>query len=546
MTAEKLSPDEQLAEDLSRFYADPLGYVMYCFPWDTEASIQVVPLVEPYKSRFNSEYGPDVWACEFLDQLGEEIKNRQFDGKTPVPPIRFSTVSGHGIGKSTLTAWLIKFILDTRPFSRGTVTAMTVPQLKTKTWAALGMWHNLALTKHWFKYNSSRSDLSLSHRAHKESWRCDGMTSKEENSEAFAGQHAATSTSFYIFDEASGVPDKIFEVRDGGLTDGEPMSFDFGNPTKNTGRLFEQHEGRLRHRYICRAIDSRTVTLMSDDEVHKEWIEDYGLESDLVKVRILGQFPSMGDLQFISRDVVDEAMKREVKQDSDAALLIGVDVAGFGDDESVVYPRLGYDARSFPPERYRGLNSIQLTGKIVAMIHRFEALGKAVAMVFIDTTGGLGRGPYDNIGALGYPVMAVEFGSGPTDAKTYRYKSDELWGNMRDALPSLALPAYDTPVGPDLQVQLTQRQFGYTLNGHKIHLEPKRDMKSRLGSIASSPDIADALACTFAEKVASKVLGMELQGSAKQVVHEYDPFDQAAFDGPKKPVAPLPGNGRYG
>ena len=132
MTAEELTPDEQLAEDLAGFYADPLGYVMYCFPWDEERAIQVVVLQSPFKERFpgalcktptcpfhekvgDHAHGPDVWACEFLDELGEEIKKRGFDGANAVPPIRFSTVSGHDIGKSALTGWLIKFILDPRP-----------------------------------------------------------------------------------------------------------------------------------------------------------------------------------------------------------------------------------------------------------------------------------------------------------------------------------------------------------------------------------------------------------------------------------------------
>ncbi|KKL97005.1 hypothetical protein LCGC14_1838790, partial [marine sediment metagenome] len=221
-----LSPDEQLAEDLAGFYADPLGYVMYAFPWDEEPSIQLVELKSPYKERFpgatckvstcpfhekvgEHAHGPDVWACEFLDQLGEEIRKRAFDGSHAVAPIQFSTVSGHGIGKSTMSGWLAKFILDTRPMSVGTVTAMTAEQLKNKTWAAVGRWHKMSLTSHWFDYTSGRGAMALkSNRLNRlgESlaldWNCTALTCREENSEAFAGQHAANATSFYIFDEA--------------------------------------------------------------------------------------------------------------------------------------------------------------------------------------------------------------------------------------------------------------------------------------------------------------------------------------------------------
>ncbi|KKL44557.1 hypothetical protein LCGC14_2364490 [marine sediment metagenome] len=98
-----MTPNEKLATQMSKFFADPLGYVMFVFPWDTDPLIQQVPLIGEYKTRFpNCKYGPDKWACEFLDQLGEEIKKRKFDGKKSVAPIRFSTASGHGIGKSAL------------------------------------------------------------------------------------------------------------------------------------------------------------------------------------------------------------------------------------------------------------------------------------------------------------------------------------------------------------------------------------------------------------------------------------------------------------
>ena len=92
------SVDVQLMDDISKFYADPLGYVMYIFPWDSEPSIQLVELEEPWKSRYNCKYGPDKWACEFLDELGKDIEARGFDGTSSVEPIRYSTSSGHGIG----------------------------------------------------------------------------------------------------------------------------------------------------------------------------------------------------------------------------------------------------------------------------------------------------------------------------------------------------------------------------------------------------------------------------------------------------------------
>ena len=515
----KATTDEELASLIGRYYDDPLGYVMFVFPWDIYKPIQLVELQSPYKERFpNAKYGPDAWACEFLDDLGCEIKSRNFNGHTAVNPIQMATASGHGIGKSVLVAWLIKFIMDTRPFSKGTITANTAEQLKTKTWAEVGKWHKMSMTEAWFVYNSGRGAMNLSHKDHKEEWRCDAQTCREENSEAFAGQHAANATSFYIFDEASAVPDKIFEVREGGTTDGEPMVFDFGNPTRNSGRFFEECAGRFRHRYKVRCIDSRDVAITNKSRI-KDWEDDYGEDSDFFKVRVRGMFPSAGSLQFIATALVEEAQLREIAPDDADALLIGVDVARFGDNESVLYPRIGYDARSWKAERYQGLDTVQLVGKVIEMVRAFRALGKTCAGLFVDG-GGVGGGVVDQLRSLGYDVIEVQFGSKPINGKTYRYKSDEMWGNMRDAMPKLCLPANNQPNGVDLRADLTQREFGYTLTGNKVHLETKKDMVARG---VESPDIADALALTFAQHVAP--LHSSLRGQMQFAKSEYDPLE---------------------
>ena len=122
--------------------------------------------------------------------------------------------------------------MSTRPYCKGVVTANTAEQLRSKTWSELSKWHSKCITKEWFAFHAGRGNMKIVHVDHPEEWNCQAQTSKEENSEAFAGLHAASSTPFYIFDEASAVPDKIFEVREGGTTDGEAMTFDFGNPTR--------------------------------------------------------------------------------------------------------------------------------------------------------------------------------------------------------------------------------------------------------------------------------------------------------------------------
>lgn len=508
-----LTIEQKLADEIGRYIADPLGYVMFVFPWEDDKEIQKVMF--PYRELYDYEYGPDGWACDFLLQLGEEIKKRKFDGRTAVEPIRFSTASGHGIGKSTLVAWLVKFILDTRPLSKGVVTATTAEQLRTKTWAEVAKWNALSITAHRWHYTNSRGSMSLYWKGDRElaqKWRCDALTCKEENSEAFAGLHAAGATPFYIFDEASGIPDKIFEVRAGGATDGEPMWFDFGNPTRKSGFFFENTVGRLRHRFITRSIDSRSVAITNKPYL-QEMIDDYGEDSDYVKVRVKGEFPDAGSIQFIPTSLVENAMRCTAFHSPHDPLVIGVDVARFGDDATVIYPRIGNDAKSFPYQSYRGLDNVQVAEKVVEILEEFRKIGRRCAGLFIDG-GGLGAGVVDILRRYGYNPIDVNFGSPATDRR-YRFRVDEMWGRTKDALTHLALPNNET-----LKAQLTQREYGFSVTG-KIQLESKKDMKERG---VESPDIADALALTYATTVAGtgEISRMPL---VKQAVYEYDPLE---------------------
>lgn len=574
MRQDKLSDDAQLADTLAELYDKPLEYVMFAFPWDVDPAIQVVDwesetqfidpetkfvypykpndvdtitykeFMAPYRERFGVRYGPDHWACEFLDALGEEIRERGFDGSVAVDPIQFATSSGHGIGKSTLVAWLIMFIRDTRPYSKGTVTANTAEQLRTKTWAEVGKWHRRSITEHWFTYNSGRGSMSLRYKKYPEEWFCTAQTSREENSEAFAGQHAANSTSYYIFDEASAIPDKIYEVREGGTTDGEPMVFDFGNPTRNSGHFFEECEGKLKHRYKVLKIDSRTVYITNKGRIN-EWIEDYGIDSDFVKVRVRGEFPAQGSLQFMPTSWVKRAGLRELVLDRYAAVTIGVDVARFGPDNSVIYPVVGKDARSFAPVVgdgiYNGLDNVAVAQKVIEKIEFFRGLGMHVAAVFVDV-GGTGSGVVDVLNDSGYEdvTVPVNFGNTPVfEPNVYRYRSDEMWGRLKNAIKEdLILPVLPEFKGAvndnqtkgqyqlaqDLFNDLTQREFGYTLQGDKIHLETKKDMKARG---LASPDIADALALNFAQEV-SRLKRPQGDHSSQNVLQERDPLENVS------------------
>ena len=465
--------DDLLAEDMGRFYDDPLGFVMYAYEWG-----------EGVLEGFD---GPDEWQREFLDKWGDEIKKNDFNGHTPVPPVRRAVASGHGIGKSALTAWCVNFIMSTRPLSRGTVTANTSAQLESKTWAEIAKWTKRSITGHWFNVSTGRGSMKMHHIDHKEEWYCHAQTCREENSESFAGQHAVTATSFYIFDEASAVPDKIWEVAEGGLTDGEPMFFVFGNPTRNTGKFRECFK-KQRHRWDNKQIDSRSVKITNKRQI-QEWIDDWGEDSDFVRVRVKGDFPRAGTKQFIPGDIVEAASGKEVHSSvyQDRVKILGVDIAREGDDQTVFIKRQGTVA--YDLEKFRELTAQSVAGRIAETIKSWQP-----DRVFIDK-GNTGSAIYDLLVEWGYRdvVTAVNFGSKADKNEDYANKRVEMWGKCRDWLENGAcIPPdselYDDLVGPEYD--FTSRE--------QLILEPKKAMKARG---LASPDCGDALALTFAYPV---------------------------------------------
>ena len=471
---------KNLAEEVSQFYDDPLGFCLWAYPWDSE--------------KLKGFGGPDKWAEEYLIRLGEEVRKRGFDGSTAVPAIRMATTSGHGVGKSCMTAWIILWTMSTRPHCKGVVTANTSTQLESKTWSELSKWKEMCITGDWFTINTGKGALRIYHNDFPETWRCDAITCREEQSEAFAGLHAANSTPFYIFDEASAVPDIIWKVAEGGLTDGEPHMHAFGNPTRNSG-AFSECFTTMKHRWICRAVDSRNVKITNKVQI-EEWKEDYGEDSDFFRVRVRGVFPRADNSQFISVETVAAAKARAPYYDFNDPCVISCDVARFGSDDTIIVVRRGRDARSVPWVKLHGCDTMQVAQRIIdlAAVHKPDA-------IMVDG-GGVGGGVVDRLRMLKQPVMEVQFGAN-SDADSsmvdgavrYYNKRAEIYGRMREWLAGGSIPD-----DPDLVKELTGVEYGYAMkDGHDcILLEKKSDMKKRLGV---SPDRADALAISFSFNV---------------------------------------------
>lgn len=467
----------ELSKDMGDLADDPLECVRYLWPWG--------------RGPLANWSGPDVWQEGFLREWGEDIRARDFDGFTPVMPIMTTTTSGHGVGKSALVAMIVGVIMSTRPHCRGRITANSIPQLSTTTWPEIVKWADMMLTRHWFRITSGSGAMKMIHGKHPDTWRTEGIAWDATRPAAFAGKHAADSTTFYVIDEASEVARSVLETAQGGLTDGEPMFFMFSNPTKPTGFFYDSHHD-MRKRFRVYKIDSRTAK-MTNKELIAQWLEDWGVDSDFFKVRVLGEFPTTGDRQFIPTQLVDAAMDplRAPYAGITDPVIIGVDVARFGDDETTIYVRRGRDARSIPPIIIKGQDTVKTAFEVKRL-----ALDLLADAVNVDG-GGVGGGVIDNLRAWQVPnVNEINFGGTSPDTD-YHLMNSYMVGETRKWLmqQGVCLPVDDKV----LRRQLTVRKYGFRQSpkGTQIQVQSKEELKDD-EDIKESPDRADGLGLTFA------------------------------------------------
>jgi hypothetical protein len=495
-----------LIEELAGFSSDPLGFVIYAFPWG-----------EP-DSELEYATGPEKWQEELLSDLGKGLI-------TIDQAIRLATTSGHGIGKSALVSWVILWGLSTMEDTMGVVTANTETQLKTKTWVQLAKWYRMFIGKELFDMTATK--ICSVDPSHADTWRVDMVPWSERNTEAFAGMHNKGKRIILVFDEASAIPDMIWEVSEGALTDRDTQIIwaVFGNPTKNKGRFRECFKGgKFAHRWNSRAVDSREVTL-TDKGVIQEWIDDYGEDSDFVRVRVRGVFPRVDAESFISFELATEATMRTVLPGNSDPLVLGVDVGRFGDDPSIILPRRGRDARSFGIEVLHGFDTMHTASRVAATFLRLQA-----SIAFVDE-GGVGAGVVDRLRQLRIPVMGVDFGSSPdlddvNDGTKYANKRAEIWGRTREWLKIGCIPERVHGIEVTFVDELTAPNYG--LNGNEaIQLESKKEMRRRG---IKSPNLADALACTFAYNLWEAPVN-DIPVLETHHTPDYNPYTMEALNG---------------
>lgn len=464
----------QEAERLGEYAYDPLGFLMDQFPWGEEGT----PL--------EREKGPEQWQ---LDEC-ERIKN----GIDPSRVLQIAVSSGHGIGKSMFVCSVgILWSLATFVDSRVIVTANTESQLSTKTWPELAKWFHMMRSNHLFTYTATSLFSNL--KGHEKNWRADMQPWSETRPESFAGLHNKGRRAVVIFDEASAIADKVWETQEGAFTDAdtERLWLVCGNPTRSIGR-FQQCFTKFRDFWHHRKVDSRTVSFTDKIKI-KQWESTYGEDSDYFRVRVRGEFPRVGSTQFFSSAQIDAASKREPTALITEPLVMGVDVARFGSNKSVIRFRKGSDARSFPPFKFSGLDTMQLAAKVAEAARTFRP-----SAIFVDETG-IGGGVVDRLRQLRVRnVYGIVFSAKPDGidfdgtAPRYANKRAEIYGRLREWLPTGSIQDDD-----DLISDLGEVQYGYN-NRMEIQLEAKDDMVKRG---VQSPDDGDALALTFGLPVGS-------------------------------------------
>jgi len=498
------------AEFLHQYARDPLGFVLDVFPWGEAGTILA------------TQTGPDEWQTEVLKEIGLSLSWED--------ALQIAISSGHGIGKSALVSWVLLWGISTRVGTRGVVTANTDSQLRTKTWVELGKWYNLAPILQPFFVLEGTSIKARDERWATQ-WRIDRITWSEKSTEAFAGLHNKDRRLVVVFDEASAIPDIIWEVTEGSRTDEhtEMLWLVCGNPTRSIGR-FKDCFVRFKDLWWTKKVDARTAK-MTNKTQFEQWRKAYGEDSDFFRVRVRGEFPRVGSLQFIADDVARAAAIREPVSTIFDPLIMGVDVARFGDNSSVICFRRGRDARTIPWIKLSGADTNTLSLRVIEEYqrHRPDA-------VFVDA-GGVGGGVADRLRYARLPVKDVVFGATPDRSiateegmVVYANKRSEMWGAMKDWLgPAQGphgelLPGGAIPNDIQLIDDLINIQYGYTLIYGKdgIILERKEDMRKRG---VASPDQGDALAITFAFPIMpsdhSDVLKRKTQHQS-----DYNPYDQ--------------------
>lgn len=331
---------------------------------------------------------------------------------------------------------------------------------------------------------------------------------------------------YCVWSGNSAIDDAIWEVAEGAMTTAGAMWICFGNPTRNTGR-FRECWGRFRARWFTVQVDSRTAKMANKAQI-QAWLEDYGEDSDFFRVRVKGEFPRAASNQFIGNELVDAAIaryqraerkKRDVlaarygergeelplvdlevddEENAEAPLILGVDVARFGANQTVLLERRGNIAKIV--QRLEGKDVTQVAAAVQAYSRE-----RSPDAIMVDGTG-VGAGVVDVLRMWGLEVEDCIAGATALNDKAYYNRRIEMWDGMRAWLKKGGM----IPDERELRDDLIGPEYGFAGRLGLMQLETKDDMEKRG---LASPDAGDALALTFYRPVVKRrSLENKLQG----------------------------------
>jgi len=403
---------------------------------------------------------------------------------------KISVRSGHGTGKSTAASWaMLWFFLMHYP-NKVVVTAPTSSQLFDALFAELKRWIN-ELPPAMQQLVNVKSDR-VEHVAAPSEMFISARTSRAETPEALAGVHSEHV--MLVVDEASGVPEQVFEAAAGSMSGHSAVTIMLSNPTRSSGTFYES-QTRLSDSWWTRRWSCVDSPLVSDEFV-EEMRQRYGEESNAFRIRVLGEFPLADDDTIIPFHLVESATHRDVEVSDETKPVWGLDVARFGTDCTALCKRQGPVVTEI--RSWRGLDLMQTVGRVVA---EYEALSPSnrPREILVDSIG-IGSGVVDRLRELELPVRGINVAESPSMKETYTNLRSELWFKTKAWLEdrSCKLPPND-----QLIAELTSIRYSFTSSG-KMKAEGKDEMRRRG---LSSPDLADALCLTMASDAATALSG---------------------------------------
>ena len=425
-------------------------------------------------------------------------------GITPDPPQRqllediasgerhISVKSGHGTGKSASLAMAATWFACTRIGFKVVMTAPTAPQLYDALWAETKMYFRRlpAVIRDLFEIKAERIELKSA----PEEGFITVRTASKERPEALAGIHA--NHVLLIADEASAIPEEIFESAVGSMSGENATTILTGNPTRLSGLFYRTHHD-LQDDWVTYTWSSEHSPRVTQEFIDKI-LRTYGQESNQYRVRVLGEFPLTDDDTLIARPRVEAAMARQIDVNPQGTRYWALDVARYGSDNSVLGERIGNSITWL--ESKSNLDTMNLAGWVK---HKYDGVPthERPRIILIDVIG-VGAGVVDRLTELKLPVRGVNVSeSAMVFSDGYRLR-DQLWLDVKMWLES---DLASLPNDRLLVEELVSPTYSFMSNG-KLKLESKEAMKRRG---VKSPDKADCIALTFAEEPATLSQGRQ-------------------------------------